>query len=56
MQLLDLLGHRHKVKDRIEAFALESAAQCTDYDNLASLGSRLCEVNNLRKRIKHQSY
>ena len=56
MQLLDLLSHRHEVKDRIEAFALESAAQCTDDDNLASLRSCLCEFNNLRKRIKHQSF
>ena len=56
MQLLDLLSHRHEVKDRIEAFALERAAQRTDDDNLASLRSRLCEFNNLRKRIKHQSF
>ena len=54
MQLLDLLSHRHEVKDRVEAFALECAAQCADDDNLASLSSCLCELNNLRKRINHQ--
>ena len=52
MQLLDLFGLGNQVKDGVESLALVGASKGAHDHNLAGLGRRLAEVNNLHEYDK----